>query len=52
MITGLVGPIGNLLIGYFVGTILHQELGWPFETTWIAFMFLGAALTAVLGYRG
>ena len=28
MITGLVGPIVNLLIGYFVGTILNTELGW------------------------
>jgi hypothetical protein len=35
LITGLVGPIVNLLIGYFVGTILHQEFGWPFKPMWI-----------------
>lgn len=52
MITGLVGPIVNLLIGYFVGTILHEELGWSFEATWIGFMLFAAALTALLGYRG
>ncbi len=52
MITGLVGPIVNLLIGYFVGTILHQELGWSFEACWIGFMLCSAGLLGVLGYRG
>src|SRR5580692_7838228 len=52
MITGLVGPIVNLLIGYFVGTILHTEFGWSFKAMWITFMLVAAALTALLGYRG
>lgn len=52
MITGLVGPIVNLLIGYFVGTILHQQFGWPFAPMWITFTLVPAALTALLGYRG
>ena len=52
MITGLVGPICNLLIGYFVGTILNEELGWSFQATWIAFMLFSAVLIALLGYRG
>jgi amino acid transporter len=52
LITGLVGPIVNLLIGYFVGTILNTEFGWPFRPMWILFMLLSAALTALLGYRG
>ena len=38
MITGLVGPIVNLLIGYFVGTILNTEFGWNFKAMWITFM--------------
>ncbi|MGO9219350.1 MAG: hypothetical protein ACLP5E_16540 [Streptosporangiaceae bacterium] len=52
MITGLVGPIVNLLIGYFVGTILNTEFGWNFKAMWITFMLVSAALTALLGYRG
>jgi amino acid transporter len=52
MITGLVGPIVNLLIGYFVGTILHSEFGWDFQAMWITFMLASAVLTAALGYRG
>src|SRR6202167_5523030 len=52
LITGLVGPIVNLLIGYFVGTILNTEFGWPFRPMWILFMLLSATLTALLGYRG
>jgi amino acid transporter len=52
LITGLVGPIVNLLIGYFVGTILNTEFGWNFKAMWLVFMLLSAALTALLGYRG
>ncbi len=52
MITGLVGPIVNLLIGYFVGTICNEEFGWNFKTTWICFMLLAMVLTALIGYRG
>jgi uncharacterized membrane protein len=52
MITGLVGPIVNLLIGYFVGTILNTEFGWNFKAMWITFMLVSAAVTALLGYRG
>jgi amino acid transporter len=52
MISGLVGPIVNLLIGYFVGTILNQEFGWSFEATWVGFMLLAMSLTALIGYRG
>ena len=52
MITGLVGPICNLLIGYFVGTILNEELGWSFKATWIGFMLFSALLVVLLGYRG
>ncbi|HXW43523.1 MAG TPA: APC family permease [Streptosporangiaceae bacterium] len=52
LITGLVGPIVNLLIGYFVGTILNTEFGWNFKAMWLLFMLLSAALTALLGYRG
>ncbi len=52
LITGLVGPIVNLLIGYFVGTILNTEFGWNFKAMWLTFMLVSAALTAVLGYYG
>jgi len=52
MIAGLVGPIVNLLIGYFVGSILNQEFGWDFRATWIGFMVLGMVLTALIGFRG
>ncbi len=52
LITGLVGPIVNLLIGYFVGTILNTEFGWNFKAMWLVFMLLSAVLTALLGYRG
>jgi amino acid transporter len=52
MITGLVGPIVNLLIGYFVGTILNEEFGWDYRATWIGFMLLSMVLTALIGYRG
>jgi amino acid transporter len=52
LIAGLVGPIVNLLIGYFVGTILNTEFGWNFRAMWLVFMLLSAALTALLGYRG
>jgi len=52
MITGLVGPIVNLLIGYFVGSICNEEFGWDFRTTWICFMLLAMVLTALIGYRG
>ncbi len=52
LITGLVGPIVNLLIGYFVGTILNTEFGWNFKAMWLLFMLVSAALTALLGYRG
>jgi amino acid transporter len=52
LITGLVGPIVNLLIGYFVATILNSEFGWNFEAMWLVFMLVPAALTALLGYYG
>ena len=52
LVTGLVGPIVNLLIGYFTGTILHQEFGWNFRAMWLVFMLVPAVLTAVLGYFG
>ncbi|MGA7835887.1 MAG: APC family permease [Acidimicrobiales bacterium] len=52
MITGLVGPIVNLLIGYFVGSTLNQEFGWNYKASWIGFMLLAMVLTAVIGYRG
>jgi len=52
LITGLVGPIVNLLIGYFVATELNAEAGWNFRTTWIIFMLLPAVLTALSGYFG
>jgi amino acid transporter len=52
LITGLVGPIVNLLIGYFMATMLNQEFGWNFKAMWIVFMLLPAALTALLGFRG
>lgn len=52
MITGLVGPIVNLLIGYFVGTILNEEFGWDFRACWIGFMLTAMVLTALIGYRG
>lgn len=52
MITGLVGPIVNLLIGYFVGTILNEEFGWDYRACWIGFMLTAMILTALIGYRG
>jgi amino acid transporter len=52
LITGLVGPIVNLLIGFFVATELNAEAGWNFRATWIIFMLLPAALTALSGYFG
>ena len=52
LITGLVGPIVNLLIGYFVATILNSEFGWDFQAMWLVFMLVPAALTALLGYYG
>jgi amino acid transporter len=52
MITGLVGPIVNLLIGYFVGTILNEEFGWDYRACWIGFMLAAMVLTALIGYRG
>ncbi|MGC2174062.1 MAG: APC family permease [Acidimicrobiales bacterium] len=52
MITGLVGPIVNLLIGYFVGTILNEEFGWDYRACWIGFMVAAMVLTALIGYRG
>ena len=47
LITGLVGPIVNLLIGYFVATELNAEAGWNFRATWLIFMLLPAVLTDV-----
>lgn len=52
LITGLVGPIVNLLIGYFVGTELNTEFGWNFRAMWIVFMLVPAVLTALSGYFG
>jgi amino acid transporter len=52
LITGLVGPIVNLLIGYFVGSELNAVAGWNFRATWIIFMLLPAVLTALSGYFG
>lgn len=52
LITGLVGPIVNLLIGYFVGTELNAEFGWNFRAMWLIFMLVPAALTALGGYFG
>jgi amino acid transporter len=52
LITGLVGPIVNLLIGYFVGTELNTEFGWNFRAMWLVFMLLPAVLTALAGYFG
>ena len=52
LITGLVGPIVNLLIGYFVGTELNAEAGWNLRATWIVFMLQPAVLTALAGYFG
>jgi amino acid transporter len=52
MITGLVGPIVNLLIGYFGATVLNSEFGWNFRATWISLLIISAILTALLGHRG
>jgi amino acid transporter len=52
LVMGLGGPIVNLLIGFFVGTILNSEFGWNFTAMWLVFTLLSAALIAVLGYWG
>jgi amino acid transporter len=52
MITGLVGPIVNLLIGFFVGSTLNSEFGWNYRACWIGFMVAAMVLTAIIGYRG
>jgi amino acid transporter len=52
LITGLVGPIVNLLIGYFVGTELNAEFGWNFRAMWLIFMLVPAVLTALFGFFG
>jgi amino acid transporter len=52
LVEALLGPITTILFGYLVGSITNSEFGWPFTTTWIIFMIVGAVLIAALNYRG
>jgi hypothetical protein len=52
LVEALLGPITMVLFGYLIGSITNSEFGWPFTTTWVIFMIVGAILVAGLNYRG
>ncbi len=52
LVEALLGPITMVLFGYLFGSIANSEWHWPFTTTWVIFMIVGAFLVAALNYRG
>ena len=52
LVEALIGPITMVLFGYLFGSIANSEWGWPFTTTWVIFLIVGAILLAGLNYRG
>ena len=52
LVEALLGPITMVLFGYLFGSIANSEWHWPFTTTWVIFMIVGAILVAALNYRG
>ncbi len=46
LVEALLGPITMVLFGYLIGSIANSEWGWPFTTTWVIFMIVGAVLVA------
>src|SRR5215472_6208106 len=52
LVEALIGPITMILFGYLVGSILNEEFGWPFTTTWVIFMIAASIIIAALNYRG
>ncbi|MBF6060436.1 APC family permease [Nocardia terpenica] len=52
LVEALMGPTTTILVGYLVGSVMHDEFGWPFTATWIAVMVAAAVSIALLNYRG
>jgi len=52
LVEALLGPITMVLFGYLLGSIANSEWHWPFTTTWVIFMIVGAILVAALNFRG
>ncbi|MGY2061208.1 amino acid permease, partial [Nocardia gipuzkoensis] len=52
LVEALLGPTTTVLVGYLVGSVLHDEFDWPFTATWVVVMIVAAVLIALLNYRG
>ncbi len=52
LVEALLGPTTTVLVGYLVGSVLHDEFDWPFTATWVVVMIAAAVLIALLNYRG
>jgi amino acid transporter len=52
LVEALIGPITMVLFGYLFASVMQTEANWPFTTTWVSFMILGAVVIAALNVRG
>jgi amino acid transporter len=52
LVEALIGPITMILFGYLFASVMQTEANWPFTTTWVIVMILGALVIAVLNFRG
>ena len=52
LVEALIGPTTTILVGHLVGSVMHDEFGWPFTATWIVVMIAAAVSIALLNYRG
>ncbi|HUD77136.1 MAG TPA: APC family permease [Streptosporangiaceae bacterium] len=52
LVEALIGPLTMILFGYLFASVMQTEANWPFTTTWVIVMILGALIIAVLNFRG
>jgi amino acid transporter len=52
LVEALIGPLTMILFGYLFASVMQTEANWPFTTTWVIVMILGALVIAVLNFRG
>jgi amino acid transporter len=52
LVEALIGPLTMILFGYLLASVMQTEANWPFTTTWVIVMIVGAVVIAVLNFRG
>jgi amino acid transporter len=52
LVEALIGPLTMILFGYLFASVMQTEAHWPFTTTWVIVMIIGALLIALMNFRG